>query len=330
VKIPEQKSFDVLVIGSGPSGLAAAVTFKRAGLHYVHIESGRLAQTIFNFPSNMRLYSHRSRIEINGIPFMPEPDKPPTREEYLDYLSSIVLKLQLEVLQYTEAVSLVNGPVHTVRTRNLHGERLEIRARNVVIASGGFYKPVLLGIPGEGQENVSHYLNAKLRAAGKRILVVGGRNSAIEAAVLLAKSGAKVTLAYRGARLPHKNIKPWLLPDLEKARKRGEVSLLYRTIPNRIQEKVVVLIKEGQGKRAITVDEVFLLTGYGPDSEFLKNAGVGIHRKTGRPLCNPHTLQTRIPGLFLCGTVMLRRYGARLSIENTRSHGEVILSHLRQ
>jgi thioredoxin reductase (NADPH) len=296
----------------------------------MHIESGRLAQTIFNFPSNMRLYSHRNRIEIGGIPFTPEPDKPPTREEYLDYLKSVVLKLRLEVLKQTEAISLVNGPVHTVRTRNLRGEQLEFRSKNVVIASGGYYKPILVGIPGEDQENVNHYLHTKPLTAGKRVLVVGGRNSAVEAAVLLAKKGAKVTLAYRGARLPHKNIKPWLLPNLEKARGRGEVSLLYKTIPIRIQEKVVELKEVGRGLRAITVDEVYLLTGYGPDSEFLKNAGVGMHMRTGRPLCNPRTLQTRVLGLFLCGTVMQRRYGEQLSIENTRSHGEVILSHLCQ
>jgi thioredoxin reductase (NADPH) len=193
----------------------------------------------------MRMNSHRSNLEIGGIRFGSEPEQPPTREKYLKYLESVVRTLELPVQTHTEALGITSGVPHTVQTRDGSDTIRGVNARNVVIASGGFLRPVLLGIPGEHEEMVSHYFDTEALAHGTRVLVVGGRNSAVEAAIHLVKRDATVTLAYRGGRLPRKSIKSWLLPDLDRIRRNGAVRIYYSTVPVRISNGSVELLRNG-------------------------------------------------------------------------------------
>jgi thioredoxin reductase (NADPH) len=320
---------DLILIGAGPCGLAAAADFKQAGLDYVHLETERLAQTIYNFPRKMRLYTKRAGLTVGDVPFGPRPDESPSREEYLEYLRLVVRQLELNVQTYTESESIISqSGGHVLQARRRDGTVARYAARNIVVASGGYYTPVLLGIPGEDQPNVSHYFRSDLPVRGKRILIVGGRNSAIEAATILAQKHADVVLAYRGARLSRKNVKPWILPPLDAARKEGRIRVLYRTVPTSIRDHLVELKTTDAALSKIEVDRVFLLTGYGPDYEFLRRAGIPFHKRNRRPLFNPRTLESRVPGIFLCGTVVLKWNGEKASIENTRDHGRVILENM--
>ena len=321
---------DLILIGAGPCGLAAATKFKQSGLNYLHIEAGKLAQTIHNFPAKIKLYSNRRDLEIGDIPFQPEPDKPPTREEYLDYLSEASSRLGLEIKTNRRAISLITGnKKHLVYFSGKDGKSEEASSSNIVVASGGYYAPQLLNIPGEGQPNVSHFFNSELPFEGERVLVVGGRNSAIEAAIILAKKNAEVILSYRGTRFPRKKIKPWLLPEFDEAKKKGIIRVLYRTVPSSIHDREVELKSEENKKIKIEADKIFLLTGYGPDYNILQNASVPFHKSSRRPLFNSQTLETKKPGIFLCGTVVLKWQGRPTNIGNTRDHWKIILKNLR-
>jgi thioredoxin reductase (NADPH) len=322
--------YDLILIGAGPCGLAAASESKHAGLNYLHLESGQLAQTVYNFPTNVRLFSHPRYLEIGNVHFHPEPYEPPTREQYLEYLNKASSRLGLVVKQHSKVVSLTsNDKDHLVRYTKKRGKIGEACAPNIVVASGGYYAPQLLGITGEDQSNVYHYFRSELSFRNERVLVVGGRNSAIDAVITLIEKKAEVIHSYRGARLPRKKIKPWLLPIFDKARKRGSIRFLYRTVPHSIHNKQVRLISDGKKNMTIDVDRVFLLTGYGPDYATLKSASVPFHKRHKRPLFNPRTLETKKSGIFLCGTIVLKWQGEKASIDNTRGHGKIILNNLR-
>ncbi|MBN1420076.1 MAG: NAD(P)-binding domain-containing protein, partial [Planctomycetes bacterium] len=221
---------DLVLIGAGPCGLAAAAEFRRAGLRYVHLEAGELAQTVRNFARKVRLFSTRDRLEIGGVPFGPDPRESPTREEFLAYLRQVTRTLGLRVRLNTRVVRIRSrAGLHVVEATRAGRSIVSVPARNVVVASGGYYAPRRLGIPGEDAPNVSHYVRDFGGHRGKRVLVVGGRNSAVEAAAAFAQRGARVTLAYRGARIPRKMIKPWLLPPFDAARAEGRIAVFLQS-----------------------------------------------------------------------------------------------------
>ncbi len=328
---------DVVLIGAGPAGLAAAAHLLDASLDLVHLEEGPLAQTIDRYPPGVRLYSPRRDLEFAGVPFGPDPDASPTREAYLAYLAQVAATLDHDLRLHSPATALHlggDGEPHRVAHTGPHGASGVLRAQNVVVASGGYYRPIRLDIPGEDRDDVSHYYRGAADAAGRRILVCGGRNSAVEAAVELAEAGATVRLVYRGARLPRARLKPWLLPGLDAARRAGTVKVIYRSVPSAIGDRGVALQQTGADGTTRTwtepADLTYLLTGYGPDLDLLRAAGVPVHRRTGRPLFDPDTLQTRTAGVFLCGTVVLKRHGEKATIANTRGHGERIARNLRR
>jgi thioredoxin reductase (NADPH) len=321
---------DVLLVGAGPAGIAAALHFRSAGLDVLQVEDGDLAQTIRNFPTGVALFSTRGDLALPGYPFGPDPSQSPTREDYIAYLEQTAREAGLAVATHTKAVSAEAAEgVHHVVLEGPDGTRRRAAAASVVVASGGYFSPNVLGIPGEEEPHVHHHFRRELIEAGGRYLVVGGRNSAVEAAVTIAESDARVILAYRKARLPRAKIKPWLLPRFDAARRAGRIIVRYRTVPREITSEGAALA-DGDGRaRGEPADLVFLLTGYGPDYRLLRNAGVPFHRRTGRPLFTAATLETRTPGVFLCGTVALRVDGEQATIENTRDHALRMLDTIR-
>lgn len=330
VRSTRSRPYDLVLIGAGPCGLAAAAEFRRAGLRYIHLEAGDLAQTVRNYPHKVRLFSTRDRLEIGGIRFGPRRHESPTREEFLAYLRRVTKELGLRVRLHTPVVQIRSRDgVHLVEAERPGGAMLALSTRNIVVASGGYFSPHLLGIPGEDAPHVSHYVRTFERHRGMRVLIVGGRNSAVEAATAFARCGAHVILAYRGARIPRKRIKPWLLPPFDAARAEGRIAVYLRTVPRAIRGESVDLVRADGEHMRMPADAVYLLTGYGPDYEVLRRAGVPFHARTGRPLFNPRTLETKVPGIFLCGTVVLTWRGGKASIENTKDHGRVILEAMR-
>lgn len=333
ISVPEdtdRAAHDVLLVGAGPAGLAAALHFRQAGLDVLHVEEGALAQTIRRFPTGVHLFSPRSSLALPGVPFGPDPDSSPTREEYIAYLQESTTAAGLHVETATTAVSAeaLQGS-YRVDLRGANGSRRSADARTVVVASGGYFFPNILDIPGEDQPHVHHYFRSEIVNPGNRMVVVGGRNSAVEAAVNIAEGGAEALLAYRKSRLPRSKIKPWLLPRLDRQIRAGRIRVRYRSVPLEVTPRGVVL-READGRSQLQpADAVFLLTGYGPDYRLLRGAGIRFHKRTARPLFSESTLETKIPGIFLCGTVALSVGGEDATIENSRHHALLMLDSIR-
>jgi thioredoxin reductase (NADPH) len=325
------KEYDAILVGAGPCGLAAAADFRRAGVEYVHLEQGRLAQSIQRFPKGITLFSPRRLLGFGGMPLPGNQDEPPQVEEYLRYLREVTESLQLCVKTHQRIHCVKRTDAgYLLSVSSTNGWSEDYLSRNLVVATGGSCSPVLLGIPGEELAHVSHYFRSDTPARGQSILVVGAGNSAIEACNILASQGASVTLSYRRQRLSRRNIKPWLLPHFHSWVKMGRVRRVYNSIPSRIDSGKAYLLRDSNEIEAIECDRAYLLTGYGPDYSLLKMAEVPFHKRTHRPLFSPQILQTRRPGVFLCGTIVLKWNGEQANIGNTRDHGRIILQHLHR
>ena len=321
---------DVLLVGAGPAGLAAAAHFRRAGLDLLHVEEGELAQTIRRFPAGVRLFSTRADLALPGLPFGPDPASSPTREEYIAYLEESAAAAGLEVESATTALSVeAREGRYYVELGGADGTRRTVETGSIVVASGGYFFPNILGIPGEDQPHVHHYFRSEIVSSAERMVVVGGRNSAIEAAVNIAEAGAQALLVYRKSRLPRSKIKPWLLPRLDTQIRAGRIRVQYRTVPIEVSPGGVVLRRAEGGSQFQPADALFLLTGYGTDYRILREAGIRFHKRTARPLFNQATLETRSPGIFLCGTVALRVGGKQATIENSHNHALLMMDSIK-
>jgi len=326
----ERAPVDVLVAGAGPAGIAAAIHFRQAGLDVLQVEEGELAQTIRRFPAGVRLFSTRRSLELPGFPFGPDAETSPTREEYIAYLeeSSATAGLRVETGTVALSAEAARGR-YRVELRGPDGARRNVEACSIVVASGGYFFPNVLGIPGEDDPSVHHYFKREVVSPGARMVVVGGRNSAVEAAVNIAEADAHALLVYRKSRLPRSKIKPWLLPRLDAQIRAGRIHVRYRSVPLEVTNRGIVLREAGGASWLQPADAVFLLTGYGPDYRFLKASGIRFHKQTARPLFTDTTLETRSPGIFLCGTVVLRVGGEQATIENSRDHALQMLDSIR-
>jgi thioredoxin reductase (NADPH) len=326
---PSLPSLDVVIVGAGPAGLAAAIAASQRHLSYVVIEKGVLVNSIFHFPRNMVFFTTPELLEIGGIPFT-TPFEKPTRQEALRYYRRVVDRFDLNV-RMEERVEAINPPeqpggAFAVHSRRRNGKGFEFRSRAVVVATGYYDNPNLLEIPGEDLPHVSHYYTEAHGYYRKSVVVVGGNNSAAEAALDLFRSGATVTLVHRGASLGG-SIKYWVRPDIVNRIREGSITALFSRRLAEIRPASVVLEAKGQ-KDECPAEAVFLLTGYHPDIDLLERAGVRIDRETLTPQHNPETLETNVPGLYLAGAVAAGREGNRIFIENGRLHGEFVVARI--
>jgi len=317
---------DVIIVGAGPSGLAAAIACERRGLDYEVIERGVLVNSIFNFPPHMAFFTTPELLEIGGLPFV-SPFEKPTRFEALRYYRRVVDICTLKV-SLGQAVQRVvrrgDGPegLFVVRSHSASGERTQ-EARAVVLAVGYYDQPNLLGVPGEGLPHVHHYYKEAHPFYGQRVVVVGGSNSAAEAALELYRAGAKVTLVHRHATLSS-SIKYWVLPDLQNRINEGSIAARFNTRVTEITPGVVWVETDGQ-RQELPADAVLLLTGYHTDREFLKRCGVQVDSVTCVPYHDADTFETNVPNVFLVGGVVGGVDTAPVFIENGRLHGEKVI-----
>jgi thioredoxin reductase (NADPH) len=319
---------DVIIVGAGPSGLAAAIACARRGLDYEVLEGGVLVNSIFNFPAHMVFFTTPELLEIGGLPLV-SPYEKPTRIEALRYYRRVAdaCRLNVSLRQRVVAVRACgNGADAVLEVCSLPaggGERVQA-ARSVILAVGYYGQPNLLGVPGEDLPHVSHYYREAHQYYGQRVVVVGGANSAAEAALELYRSGAKVTLVHRHAALSS-SIKYWVLPDIENRIKEGSVAARLGATVRRIDPDCVHVEQEGRAD-ALPADAVLLLTGYHTDREFLRRCGVQIDPVSLVPAHDPETLETNVPNLFLAGGVVAGVGSAPVFIENGRLHGEKVVA----
>ena len=342
---------DVTIVGAGPAGLAAGIAAKRCGLDYSIIEKGVLVNSIYKFPVNMVFFTTPELLEIGGLPLV-SPFEKPTRLEALKYYRRVVDAYELQIDFGEQVVSVEpasapgrfplradgatagqageagSGSVFDIETRTEKGVRRLRHSRNVIFAVGYFDHPNYLGVPGENLPHVAHYYNESHGFYRKNVVIVGGGNSAAETALELFRAGARVTLVHRHPELKP-TIKYWVRPDIENRIKEGSVKGLFNTRLLEIQPAHVIVERDG-AREEIPADAVFLLTGYHPDCDLYRRAGIRLQRDTMTPELNKDTFETNVPGLFLAGGAICGRDTSNIFIENGRFHGETIVGVIAQ
>jgi thioredoxin reductase (NADPH) len=357
---------DVIIIGAGPSGLSAAIAAKRRNLEYEVLEQGVLVNSIYRFPPQMVFFTTPELLEIGGLPFV-SPFEKPTRTEALKYYRRVVDAFDLRI-EYEEKVLSVEpesgsgGPggsdgsggdrVFAVTTESGKGVGRLRYARNVVMAIGYYDHPVRLGVPGEDLPHVHHYYGEPHPQFRRRVVIVGGGNSAAESALEMYRAGAQVTVVHRAPTLKP-TIKYWVRPDIENRIKEGSIAAHFSAVVREIRTgSVVIAPAEGAappppppdvvfpadgskdfaaparpalaGEREIAADDVFLLTGYRADAELLRGAGVTLNDRDA-PVHNPDTFETNVSGMFVAGGAIAGVDTGTIFIENGRFHGEKII-----
>jgi thioredoxin reductase (NADPH) len=319
---------DLLVIGAGPTGLACAIEAQRAGFTALLVDKGCLCNSLFHYPANMTFFTTPELLEIGDMPFS-SPNQKPNRNEALEYYRKVAEHYRLEVRQY-ESVERVDGSDgnFTVHTVDRFGRTLEHRARKLVIATGYYDLPNYLGIPGEDLSKVKHYYHEPHPFYGLDVLVIGGKNSAAIAALDLWRHGARVTLVHRGPGM-HRHVKYWILPDINNRVKNGEVKACFNSSVTSIAEDDVTL-STPDGLVTLPNQFVFALTGYHPDFDFIERLGVTLDQANDRcPVCDPATLESNVPGIYLAGVIVAGERTNEIFIENGRFHGKLIAEDLR-
>jgi thioredoxin reductase (NADPH) len=344
--LPPHHRCDVLLVGAGPIGIEIGAALKAHGVDFLHIEAGNIASTIAWYAPGTPIFSSPDRLAIAGCPFMLYPETRARREDYLNYLRTVVQHHALDIRRYHRLTHAQRTPQgfrctisHSSRgvgtpgpAQKDAGVALEATAQRVVLAVGNMHAPRLLGIPGEEAPNVSHYLGDIHDCAGCRVAIVGSRNSAAEAAVRLASVGASVSLCFRADDLDSKRVKPWILPDLRTLAREGKVRLYPRVRPVAIEPRHLVLAPLDADTPAsrVEADRVLLLTGYVHSPTLFRMFALETQPDTGAPLFNPRTMETSTPGVFVAGTAAAgtETGGVTHFIENCHVHTPRILHGL--
>jgi thioredoxin reductase (NADPH) len=322
------ESFDVLVIGAGPTGMACAIEAQRAGFRSVLVDKGCLCNSLFHYPSHMTFFTTSELLEIGDIPF-PSTNAKPSRNEALEYYRKVAMFYKLDVRQYQRVEQVAGEDLNfTIRTRDEFGRERLYATRKVVVATGYYDLPNLMNIPGEDLPKVRHYYDDPHPYYAQDVLVIGGKNSAAIAALELWRHGARVTLVHRGAAM-HRHVKYWIKPDIENRIKSGEITAYFNTAVTRIDPDCVTIQTDGAQPRVISNDTVLAMTGYRPDFEFLESLGVRIEGEDRCPACDPASLESNIPGVYLAGVIIAGDRTNEIFIENGRFHGRQIANDLK-
>jgi thioredoxin reductase (NADPH) len=330
-------STQVAIIGAGPTGLELAVALKRAGIAHLIFDAGQIGHTLTWWPRNTHFYSTSERIAISGIPLQVYDQQHPTGEQYLAYLRGVVESVDLQVNTFepvTRIFKLDEG--FLVVTETIRGTH-RYTAQQVVLATGGMAGPRLLDIPGEDYPHVSHFLDDPHFYFRKDLLVVGGRNSAVEYALRCWRAGARVTLSYRKPELPKASIKPALMQDIETVVRDGKIRFLPATMPVEITPFEVILVptdENGQPTKdeptSLPFDFVLVCSGYVADMGLFEQLEVTLQGEEQVPVYNPDTMETDVPGVYVLGTAVggtQKKFS--LFIETSHVHVSRILAALQ-
>lgn len=317
---------DVVIIGAGPTGLACAIEAQKIGAKVMVIDKGCVVNSLYHYPPNMVFFTTPELLEIGGIPFTTAREKP-TREEALEYYRGVARHYQLKVRQYERVMELdgKDGDFRITTADQQDGIH-EYCAKKVIVSTGYYDLPNFLGVPGENLPKVMHYYKEPHPYYDRDVLVIGAKNSAAIAALALWRHGARVTLVHRGPGLT-KSIKYWIMPDIENRISEGSIPAHFNTRVREIHPGSVVL--EGpDGRFEIANDFVFALIGYHPDFELLQSFGIELLGDHRRPACDPETLESNVPGIYVAGVILAGSRTNEIFIENGRFHGVNIAKDL--
>lgn len=318
------ETYDLVIVGAGPMGIAVGIEAKKANLSVLLLEKGALVNSIYKFPKNMTFFSTSQKLEIGGVPFMSNFEKP-KRDEALEYYRRVVEKWDLQVNNYEQVknVTKPNGAFAIQTKRNLY------HAKNVVIATGFYGQPNQLGVPGENLKKVKHYFKEPHPYIGQKVAVVGAANSATQVALELYYKGADVSMIIRDDKIKD-SVKYWIKPNIENRIAEGAIKAYFNSEVKRIKRNVIIIEQEGK-ELSIDNDFVFAMIGYHPDYSFLNK--IGIHCDTDEnntPVYNPETHETSLKGLYVAGVVCGGSHTSKFFIENSMEHAERIIGAITQ
>ncbi|RZM30410.1 MAG: YpdA family putative bacillithiol disulfide reductase [Pedobacter sp.] len=317
------KVLDILIIGSGPIGIACGLNAKKAGLDFLIVEKGCLVNSIYNYPSTMTFFSTSEKLEIGGVPFVTISNKP-TRAEALEYYRRVAVSNELPIRLFEEVTALKKEEGLFI----VSSSKGTYRAKHVILSTGFYDIPVLLDIPGEDLPKVMHYYKDPHYFAMQKVVVVGSSNSAIDVALETYRKGAEVTLVIRDAEVSQR-VKYWVRPDIINRIKEGSIKAYFSAKLVEIRSDEVE-IQTPDGLVTIPNDFVMAMTGYQPNFALLRNFGIDLSEDKLQPYHHPETMETNISGLYLAGVVCGGMDTHLWFIENSRIHADVIIEHISQ
>ena len=316
--------YDLIIIGAGPCGLACGIEAQKAGLSYCIVDKGSITESVRRYPLGMKFFSTAENIAIGDIPF-PAAEMRPSRTEALKYYRLVAEHYKLDLKLFTQVNKIdKHQDIFTLET-----SRGALQARKVVLAIGYYDVPKKIGVEGEDLPHVSHYYDEPYRYAHQKVVVVGGANSAVETALDLYRNGVDVTLVHQFASLD-KTAKYWIVPDLENRIKKNEVPAFFEHKVTKITTDAVVIEDMNSGEtQSLSADFVFLMTGYRPDKDFMRGAGISLAGEALIPSFDQDSFETNVPGVYICGSVAGGEETAKIFIENGKLHGKAVVQDIQ-
>jgi thioredoxin reductase (NADPH) len=317
-----ENMLDVLIIGGGPIGLSCALAAQQKGLRYIIIEKGSLVDSLYHYPVNMTFFSTSEKLEIGGVPFVSNNNKP-TRNEALEYYRRVTVSAALSIKLYEEVITINNqeGKFEIITSKDHY------IATNIIIATGFYGRPFMLNVPGEHLPNVTHYYNDPHGYAFQKVLIAGANNSAVDAALETYRKGASVTMVIRDEQVGER-VKYWVRPDIINRIEEGAIKAYFNSIITAIREKEVDILTPN-GLITIENDWVIAMTGYQPDLTFLEKIGIELSSdEIKKPVYNENTHETNVKGIFLAGVICGGMNTHSLFIENSRDHASKIMEQI--
>lgn len=316
------ESFDALVVGAGPTGLACGIELQQRGVKALLVEKGCVVNSLYHYPTNMTFFTTPELLEIGNLP-MTSLNEKPNRTEALKYYRRVADHYHLDIRQY-ERVHRIGGEdrAFQVFTTDRLGCQHVYQARKIVLATGYYDVPNRLNVPGEDLPKVLHYYKEPHPYYNHDVAVIGAKNSAAIAALELWWTGARVTLIHRGGKISD-SVKYWIKPNVENRIKNGEIRSYFHSRVVEIQADCL-RIDTLEGEIALKNDFVFALIGYQPDLQFLNSTGITLEAETLRPRTNPGTLESERSGIYLAGVIVAGMHTNEIFIENGRFHGQLI------
>jgi thioredoxin reductase (NADPH) len=317
----------LLIIGSGPIGLSCAIAAKKNGISYKLIDKGCLVNSIHNFPHEMSFFSSSNNIEIGNIPFSSLSVRP-TKQEALEYYRRVADHFELNIGLYESFSSMETiENTKSIKKFKVQTSKESYTCHFIVNATGFYGLPILLNVLGEDLPKVKHYFTSAHHLYKQKLAVVGASNSAIDVALDSYRKGADVSLIIRGDKIGE-SVKYWVKPDIENRISEGSIKVYYNTTVKEISKKTIT-IQQSDNTIILENDFVYAMTGYKPDFGLYDSLGITTNPLNGHPAHNEVTMETNSPQVFLAGVVSGGSNTRDLYIENTRDHGDKIMSHIK-
>jgi thioredoxin reductase (NADPH) len=317
--------YDVIIVGAGPCGLSCAIEAKTNDLDYLVVDKGSITDSVRRYPINMLFFSTSENIEIGNVPFVSMGTRP-NRTEALKYYRKVVQHYNLNVKLFTRIENVVDREDHF----ELQSSKTVFKTRKIILATGYYDIPRYLNIPGEDLPHVSHYYDEAYKYTRMKAVVVGGANSAIETTLDLYRNDVEVSIVHMFESLD-KRAKYWIVPDLENRIKNGEVPAYFNSVVRSISQKSLIIENlKTKEKTQIRADFVFLMTGYRPDADFLKKAGIQLKGENLIPVLDDKTFESHKKGIYLAGSIVGGEETAKVFIENGKLHAKPIIQDIKK